>query len=58
MHTKILTPVHEMTGCTVQNGKHLFPASAAGLTTGITGTTLTNVPMRSKIGKRTGGGTI
>ncbi|MDR0520468.1 MAG: DUF1559 domain-containing protein, partial [Planctomycetaceae bacterium] len=32
MHTKILTPVHE-----------------------ITGTTLTNDPMRSKIGKRTGG---
>jgi hypothetical protein len=26
------------------------------LTTGITGKTLTNAPMRSKIGKRTGGG--
>jgi hypothetical protein len=35
MRTKILTPVH-----------------------GITGTTLTNAPMRSKIGKRTGGGAI
>jgi hypothetical protein len=33
MSTKILTPVH-----------------------GITGKTLTNAPMRSKIGKRTGGG--
>ncbi|MDR0522021.1 MAG: hypothetical protein LBH00_09255 [Planctomycetaceae bacterium] len=39
-----------------QNGKRTFPASAAGFITEITGTTLTNVPMRSKIGKRTGGG--
>ncbi|MDR0520670.1 MAG: hypothetical protein LBH00_02325 [Planctomycetaceae bacterium] len=58
MSTKILTPVHEITGCTVQNGKQTFSASAAGLTTGITGKTLTNAEIRSKIGKRTGGGTI
>ncbi|MDR0521768.1 MAG: hypothetical protein LBH00_07940 [Planctomycetaceae bacterium] len=58
MHTKILTPVHEMTGCTVQSGKQTFPASTAGFITGITGKTLTNAPMHSKIGKKTGGGTI
>ncbi|MDR0521365.1 MAG: DUF1559 domain-containing protein [Planctomycetaceae bacterium] len=38
------------------SGKHLFPAFTAGFITGITGKTLTNAPMHSKIGKRTGGG--
>ncbi|MDR0521091.1 MAG: hypothetical protein LBH00_04460 [Planctomycetaceae bacterium] len=46
------------TGRATPNGKHLFPAFAAGFITGITGKTLTNAPMRSKIGKRTGGGAI
>ncbi|MDR0521377.1 MAG: DUF1559 domain-containing protein [Planctomycetaceae bacterium] len=59
MFTKILTPVQEMTGCTVQSGKRMFPAFAAGFTTGMTGKTPANpaeYPASNKIGVFGGGG--
>ncbi|MDR0521641.1 MAG: type II secretion system GspH family protein, partial [Planctomycetaceae bacterium] len=39
-----------------QSGKQTFPAFTAGFTTGMTGKTLPNAPMHSKLAQRTGGG--